>query len=147
MKNYLIIFSALLFSSCGYDGTNIEKYPSFTLKFSELPDEVKNVYLNQCGPYDHEILEENGHIINLDSINSEFYYKNTAIVGIRPGANIFTINGKSFYLKWNGNKEQPPFIFNKGQIYFLLARNIDEMNLNDLSELKKCIFKMYDIRN
>ena len=147
MRKKLIYLLFLVIISCGYKGTNIENYPNTVLEFNDLPEEVKNIYLNQWKPSPWDTFEKNGYVINLDSITSSFKYENTSITGLRPGAKIFIINDEIFYLKRNSNKEQPPFILSNGNIYFLLARNSNEMNLLNLTNLKKSVFKKYDISN
>ncbi|WKD84762.1 hypothetical protein KCTC32516_00096 [Polaribacter huanghezhanensis] len=145
MRKKIAFLLILIITSCGYKGTDIEKFPNKILEFNDLPDEIKNIYLNQWKPNAWDTFEKNGYVINLDSINYDFKYNNTAITGVRPGAKIFTVNNKSFFLKRNSNKEQPPFILKNKNIYFQLSRNSNEMNLLNLTDLKKCVFKKYDI--
>lgn len=119
--------------------------PNRLISFDELPEKVQNAYLNNWKRYIYP--EDPEFIVNLDSVRYSIEYENTAITGVRPGAQNFKIGEKTFHLPWDENKEGKPYVMFKEKLYIRYARNYDEMNVDTISQLYELQYKEFDLTN
>ena len=141
----LLCLSMNFFVACAQE-INLHTETKVNISYAQLPLSVQNAF-NKAHRRD---TVGNGQIymsgwveptfINLDTNTSFVDQSIEGKSGVRPGIRIFVLNKKKFVLAWNGNRENPPFIFYDGKIYYSI-----EMNINSEEDIKSAQCEFIDI--
>jgi len=130
MKNiFLLCLSFNILTLCAQE-IDLHKEKKNQISYSQLPKVVQLAFFNA---YNRDTTDQgkvfmSGRVepefVNLDSkvtfVNESIQGKS----GVRPGVRVFVLNNKKFQLAWNGNRENPPFIFYDGKIYYSIEMNV-----------------------
>lgn len=151
-KYFFIIVLLILGITCIYTfdfRPNLEKQPRSSLKYMNLPDTVKSIYIkstkvyNSYNPDDRtsELPEKFPELTNLDKdVKSSYSNVPSKICAAWYGEQVFKFNDKEVVLSWNGNEINEPYILYNKQLYFVVSRNC-----NDKESFENAEFGKYDL--
>ena len=135
---YHFFFLFISLASCSVRLTKGEKVNR--INYYDLPADVKTSYSNS---YSSE--KDLPATINLDSIETDFYYlKNTSVEIIKAGKEVFKIGERKFYIPWNFNRETNPYILYKKKFYCIVGDS-DSWNNYSQEQLQKNQFLEIDL--
>lgn len=149
-KKHLLIILLLLIGvisiyTCDFRA-DLEKQPKSVLKFVNLPDTVKSIYIKSTEIYDSynpndtisELPEEFPELTNLDkNVESSYTYFPSKICRAWYGEQVFNFNNMEIVLSWNGNEINEPYILFNKQLYFVITRNCNNKESYENAEFGK----------
>jgi len=120
--NRVIALILLITASCKVQLNN-KKY-QIHVSAQDLPESVLDAY--------EQIFSMNSDLpmtINLDSNNTQFsFIKNTSQELRKSGHEVFQINSKRFYLKWNENSISRPYVLHGKYLYMVNTKSAVSKN-------------------
>ncbi|OJJ13884.1 hypothetical protein BKI52_45230 [marine bacterium AO1-C] len=135
------------------EGVNLHRLQKVALTFKQLPTDVQEKFLNfklmeiiprdTTKPYPAYI-----EAFNFDSSKVQLKFKNIpSNFPFYKGKKVFTIGTKKFTLKWNGNRENRPFILKGKKLYYSASMlGTNQLGAYKSEELKASTFEYVDLK-
>jgi len=112
---------ALCIQSCSFKNIGEHGPNTSIINYEVLPEEVKQAYKYEFKIVNNSPIKSPKTTINLESNLTSFrYLKSTSFV-TKAGKTIYLIGRKRFYFLWNANRETPPLVLYKKNVYLLFT--------------------------
>lgn len=150
MSNSIKIIIAFLATALLFGcQTRLDEQPRSNLKYHDLPDTIKSIYLDAIKP---RIVVENGDttlisydrdrkLVCLDTDIKKYSWETTFIITFVDKI-IFKFDDKTVYMPFNGNTINPPYILYHRQFYFVYTRDA----FVGANGVKSAVYGVFDLR-